>query len=209
MNHNYVSISFPRQKVKLSDWEISQIKEAVDNQTAHIKKLIVRAVAAINQGASPPAKAAMKPIQNLQDAHLPEGWVAPDLTYELEELFKYTQSSSEPAAAQDFLDELKAIFWCIDLSGSGGEAIVQELNASLDRLVELSDNGLCHAIAGHWVMGSIEPDDHDDSSNHEFWQLIHQMAALPLEVRQLVSIGLPDGDALHVRPPASFYLSLH
>lgn len=209
MNHNYVSISFPQQKMKLSDWEISQIKKAVDNQTAEIKKLITKAITAIGQSTSPPPDAAIAPLQNLQDAYLPEGWFDPCLHYELEELFQYTQSSCEPAEAQDFLDELKAVFWCIDLSGASEAAIVHELNARMDRLVERSDNGLCHAIAGHWVIGSAEPEDHDDQSNHELWQQVHQMAALPAEVRQLLSIGLPDNRSMQLGPPISFYLSLH
>lgn len=119
------------------------------------------------------------------------------------------QNSSEPVEAQDFLDELKGIFCCIDLGGSSAEAIAQELNAELDKLAELSDNGLCHAIAGHWVIGSVEPEDHDDRSNHELWQQIHRMAALPAEVRQLLNIGLPDNRSMQVGPPISFYLSLH
>src|SRR5690554_4502593 len=53
MNHNYVSISFPQQKVKLSVWETSQIKQAIDHQTAQIKKLTTSAITAISQGASP------------------------------------------------------------------------------------------------------------------------------------------------------------
>jgi len=209
MNHNYISISFPQQKVKLSGWEISRIKQAIDNQTAQIKKLITRAITEIDQNGYSPVEAAMTPLQNLQDAHLPEGWLDPHLTYELEELFKYTQSSSEPVEAQDFLDELKAIFWCIDLGGSDGAAIVQRLNANLNKLVELSGNGLCHSIAGHWVVGSAEPDDHDHRSNHELWRLIHQVAALPLEVRQLLYIGLPGNDELPAKAPACYYLSMH
>src|SRR5690554_6606639 len=90
MNHNYVSISFPQQKVKLSGWEVSRIKQAIDNQTAQIKKLITRAITAIGQDAYSSVEAAMTPLQNLQDAHLPEGWFDLDLTYELEELFKYS-----------------------------------------------------------------------------------------------------------------------
>lgn len=209
MNHNYVSISFPQQKMKLSDWEISQIKKAVDNQTAEIKKLITKAITAIGQSTSPPPDNAIAPLQNLQAAYLPEGWFAPCLHYELEELFRDMQNSSEPVEAQDFLDELKGIFCCIDLGGSSAEAIAQELNAELDKLAELSDNGLCHAIAGHWVIGSVEPEDHDDRSNHELWQQIHRMAALPAEVRQLLNIGLPDNRSMQVGPPISFYLSLH
>lgn len=80
MNHNYVSISFPQQKMKLSDWEISQIKKAVDNQTAEIKKLITKAITAIGQSTSPPPDNAIAPLQNLQAAYLPEGWFAPAYT---------------------------------------------------------------------------------------------------------------------------------
>ncbi|MBK1885598.1 hypothetical protein [Marinobacter sp. DY40_1A1] len=209
MNHNYVSISFPQEKVKLSDWEVSRIKQAIDNQTAQIKRLITRAITAIGQDPYLSVGAAMAPLQNLQDAHLPEGWFDPDLTYELEELFKYTQNSNEPLEAQDFLDELKAIFWCVDLGGTDGAKVVQQLNANLNKLVELSDNGLCHSIAGHWVVGSAEPDDHDDRSNHELWRLIHQVAALPLEVRLLLCIGLPGNDELPAKAPACHYLSMH
>lgn len=79
----------------------------------------------------------------------------------------------------------------------------------MDRLLELSDNGLCHAIAGHWVIGSAEPEDHDDQSNHELWQQIHRVAALPLEVRQLLSIGLPDNRSMQLGPPIGFCLPLH
>jgi len=75
MNHNYVSLSFPQQKVKLSGREISQIKQAIDNQVDQIKKLTCRVVTAISQSTSPASGAAIAPLQNLQDAYLPEGWL--------------------------------------------------------------------------------------------------------------------------------------
>ena len=113
----------------------------IDHQLAEIKKLTTRAVTVISQGATPSAEDVLTSLQNLQCAHLPEGWYDFDLQYELEELFQYTQSSSEPVEAQDFLDELKVIFWCIDLAASDGAAIVQEVSAKLDKLVDCQTTG--------------------------------------------------------------------